>query len=56
MTLIKGDGIGPEISQAVIDIFQAAQVRVNHVTSTVHAMIMRMAGSCGVGECECGSR
>ena len=26
VTLIKGDGIGPEISQAVMDIFQAAQV------------------------------
>ena len=27
VTLIKGDGIGPEISQAVIDIFQAAEVK-----------------------------
>lgn len=26
MTLIKGDGIGPEISEAVIKIFDAAQV------------------------------
>ena len=26
VTLIKGDGIGPEISQAVMDIFEAAQV------------------------------
>ena len=26
VTLIKGDGIGPEISQAVIDIFEAAKV------------------------------
>jgi isocitrate dehydrogenase (NAD+) len=28
VTLIKGDGIGPEISQAVIDIIQAAQAPV----------------------------
>lgn len=26
VTLIKGDGIGPEISEAVMDIFKAAQV------------------------------
>jgi len=27
VTLIEGDGIGPEISQSVIDIFAAAKVR-----------------------------
>ena len=27
MTLIEGDGIGPEISAAVVKIFEAAQVR-----------------------------
>lgn len=27
MTLIQGDGIGPEISQAVVKIFEAAKVR-----------------------------
>ena len=26
MTLIQGDGIGPEISQAVVKIFEAAKV------------------------------
>lgn len=29
VTLIEGDGIGPEISQSVKDIFTAAKVRKN---------------------------
>lgn len=29
VTLIEGDGIGPEISQSVKDIFTAAKVRTN---------------------------
>lgn len=29
MTLIEGDGIGPEISQSVKDIFAAANVRLS---------------------------
>lgn len=31
MTLIEGDGIGPEISQSVKDIFAAANVRFNPI-------------------------
>lgn len=40
MTLIKGDGIGPEISEAVINIFDAAQVS-GH--SDVYKMILMLA-------------
>ncbi len=30
VSLIEGDGIGPEISQSVKDIFAAAKVRIGH--------------------------
>lgn len=32
MTLIEGDGIGPEISQSVKDIFEAAKVETRRKT------------------------
>lgn len=32
VTLIEGDGIGPEISQSVKDIFAAAKVNTDHPT------------------------
>ena len=65
VTLIKGDGIGPEISQAVMDIFQAAQVRGTHYTCCRPRPSLTSlgqwsgqysaAGACGVGECQCGT-
>lgn len=54
MTLIKGDGIGPEISQAVIGIFQAAEVRSIRYFDCAVMIDICMAGSSGMGECECG--
>ena len=53
MTLIEGDGIGPEISRAVVKIFEAAKVR-----SVCIRQLMDLywcVGSRDMGTCECGS-
>ena len=52
MTLIKGDGIGPEISEAVIKIFDAAQVS-GH--SDVHKFIFMLTCSILLGANQLGA-
>jgi len=44
VTLFPGDGIGPEISQAVIDIFSAAQVPVEWEFQKIHTRAINAAG------------
>ena len=41
LTLIEGDGIGPEISNSVKEIFKAAQVEMSHTpTHYLHLLIV----------------
>lgn len=54
MTIIEGDGIGPEISQSVKDIFSAA-----NVTSTLELSSRGMRGRDAnwiIGPCQVGAR
>ena len=51
MTLIEGDGIGPEISNAVQDIFAAAKV--HYCLHTEYLIYLCMIGSTGLGEGKC---
>lgn len=44
VTLFPGDGIGPEISQAVIDIFSAAQVPIEWEFHQIHNRAVTAAG------------
>jgi isocitrate dehydrogenase (NAD+) len=44
VTLFPGDGIGPEISQAVIDIFSAAQIPVEWEYQKIHTKAINAAG------------
>lgn len=44
VTLFKGDGIGPEISQAVISIFQAAKVPIEWEHHDIHSKAVTEEG------------
>ena len=45
VTLIKGDGIGPEISDAVLKIIEAAGVKIDWDVQTAGADVIEQEGS-----------
>ena len=54
MTLIEGDGIGPEISQSVKDIFAAAKVYIAS-RAISHQLIILGTHYMGAGRCYTGT-
>ena len=45
ITLIPGDGIGPEITDAVVEIFNAADVKLNYETENAGLTAFREVGN-----------